>query len=746
MEPADAQPRPRPPAATVRESGNGQPPSKPKQATTSSAPESDITPVKRRGTVACRRCRRLRTKCVHEGSEPPCEACRLAGDKAAKECLFPRRGEKDVDRQFRRRPLPAGSVDGTDHTKGSSPASHYSPGRLQSDISSRVISSLVSTPNLTREEVLPPIDEVVEGCRIFVTSYFQLGFIPKAVFLEKLVRQYEAVSPFLICCILSISARFTPSLTKRYGGAREATDHFLEVSRLMVPGEMYKSSLERLQAFFLLSISQWGNGDRERSSIDMGIAVRMAALQRLHCEESYELGPNSTTEDVVEKESARRVFWMIQSQENLHSGYKTPAPFPLEDITTLLPCNEKDFAFGCIPAERAALPGTPPAIARPQLATSSSRCLFATLIQAHSLWGAVSRKASRPESTINKAPPWNPTSEYQASAEELQKWEKYLPPEHTFSVWNLRGWKSESLDLAYLAVTMVLRLTNIVSRRVYLDEMLAALSPGPVTERLEPSTPTMANASDQANSTAYPTPSSTVHDGHSPAPLGFWQNMSDEMFTNVWQLHEQIDAFLSMRAPDEGFPQILVFCIYMCGSVSSYLWRYPALCPKLSDRAQMMAQRSMEALRTLHAAWPTSSTWAKRLQKIATPLPGASSAEAKMLPASFTAQTDPSSGIAETNTNGPRAAPNVPQYSSILPVLQQPGTNGAVVGGLTNILPSGVGGELAARFGGMQPGAMPGEVFDMELTAFMQGDFHFNPYAAMPQGGDSYMGNNGSHG
>lgn len=78
-------------------------------------------------------------------------------------------------------------------------------------------------------------------------------------------------------CILLIVTHFRPLLTERYDGTREASDHFLEVSRLMVPREMYESSLERLQAFFLLSVPQWGTDDRERSSIDTGIAVQLVA-------------------------------------------------------------------------------------------------------------------------------------------------------------------------------------------------------------------------------------------------------------------------------------------------------------------------------------------------------------------------------------------------------------------------------------------------------------------------------------
>ncbi|KAF7555262.1 hypothetical protein G7Z17_g2315 [Cylindrodendrum hubeiense] len=527
--------------------------------------------AKRRNPVACRRCRRLRSKCIHQSVDPPCDACRLAGPGAASECYFPRRGEKDLDRQFRRRRVlssDAGRPGGNEHpgspgsisiTRGHPPTSPPSGSSTQrsSEGSSKVHRFFMPAPSFNPEQVLPPRDEVIEGCRIFVTSYFQLGFIPKAVFLEGLIRDPTSVSTFLLTCMLSISARFTPSLAQRYGSPRNATDYFLDLSRAMVPAEMYQPSLERIQAFFLLAICQWGNGDRDRSSMDMGVAVRMAALLKLHCEESYVLEENSPTEQVVRSESARRVFWMIQSQENLHSGYKTPAPFPLEDITTLLPCSEADFAFGVAPPERAALAGTPPGLANPQLVHSPNRCLFATLIQAHGLWGTVARRAGRTGYSVNNVPPWDKEK-----------------------------------------------------------NMLSALTQGQVDHLSDMPPPIIGDGSDPS----HPSHQSSEPTFAGPVPEGFWEKTANELFINVWKLYEQIDAFFTMRAPDEGFPQILVFCVYISGSLASYLLRYPALCPSLADKAKMMAQRSLEVLGELHAAWPTSSKWQKGLQQIATPL------------------------------------------------------------------------------------------------------------------------------
>ncbi|KAH6880530.1 n-carbamoylsarcosine amidase [Thelonectria olida] len=669
------------------------------------------TATKRRNPVACRRCRRLRSKCIHHVNKAPCDACNKAGPEVASECYFPRRGEKDVDRQFRSRPFAVPhaaplreDTDGIPVTQSldRTPREHThtapSIDRLRyqfSNGSAKIHQVLIPAPGFRIEDVLPPMDEVIEGCRIFVTSYFQLGFIPKAVFLEDLISNPSSISKFLLTCILSISARFTPSLAQRYGGPRHATDYFLDIAKALVPAEMYRPSLERIQAFFLLAICQWGNGDGDRSSMDMGVAVRMAALLKLHCEETYLLDESCPTEQVVRSESARRVFWMIQSQENLHSGYKTPAPFPLEDITTLLPCSEADFAFGVAPPERAALAGTPPALFNSPLVHSPTRCLFATLIQAHSLWGTVARRAGRTAFSVNKAPPWDNESDHQKTLLELRTWEENIPARHKFSVWNLRGWKSESLHLAYLSITMVLRLSNIVTCRIYLENMLSALLG-----------------------------QSRTREPCDKSPSGFWEQTSLYLFTNVWNLYEQIEAFFTTRAPDEGFPQILVFCVYINGSLATYLWRNPALCPSLADKAETMAQRSLEILTELHVAWPTSSKWQRGLQQIATPLTGVSPADEAVV-------RSPSVQAGHRNTTASHvdvALSLLDHSSSSQGAASSMDPSPPLVEGVEPDAPhpSLVETSSFAQFGSGILSTPTNDMFDVELDNFLRGGFHYD--------------------
>lgn len=485
--------------------------------------------------------------------------------------------------------------------------------------------SSVSPSSPSSSPYFPSHEEIVAGCRSFVTSYFQLGFLPKAIFIEAISRNASAISPFLLSCILGISARFTPVLVQKYGSSERATENFLRLARMMVPSEMYEPSLERTQAFFLLAIAEWGNGDKDRSSVNMGVAVRMASILKLHREESYLLPPGAPAEQVIRAESARRTFWMIHSQENLHAGYSSPAPFPLEDITARLPCDEHDFAFGVTPSPRSVLPGTLPAQLEPELARSPDRCLFATLVQSHNLWGQVARRACRSDLKTHGTEPWEPGSEYQELTQELRRFEAGVPERHRWSTWNLRGWRSEGLHLAYLAVVMVLRVSNIVERRIYLDEiLLSANNTRGSTTTSGPETTTTAVSPDTK-------PSATTTGGG--APEGFWRAMSDELFAGVVELHEQIDAFAALRVSStgragaglgEGFPAILVFCVYICGSLASYLWRYPQLCPRAAGDAEAISLRCLQVLGDLHRAWPTSTRWQQGLQQIASPLSSSS--------------------------------------------------------------------------------------------------------------------------
>ncbi|KAL3472360.1 hypothetical protein BJX99DRAFT_262345 [Aspergillus californicus] len=507
-----------------------------------------------RSSRACRRCRRLRTRCINDGDQTPCQSCQRTGQ----DCIYLRRGEPDQDREFRQ-PRIAASVRGHRSTGGTP-----STPSLAQDINERG-----SRPETTSEssiptgwDQLPPFDDLLEGISIFTTSFFQLGFVPKTLFFERLRKDPFSVNVFLLFSILSISARFTPSLVKRYGGASNATDLFLSRATALVPEQMYIPTLEATQGFFLMSIAEWGKGDKHRSSMHMSTAVTMAGILRLHREETYRLTENATAEEVVYAEAARRTFWMLESYNNLLSGLSSLVMFSYGDISTLLPCSEHEFAFGEITVSRAALEGTWPALTDPSLVHCTNRSLFATLLQTHSLWGRVARIVS-PDVEHSQAQSRISHEAYTALSTALSSFEQKTPPLHHWSVWNLRGFKAEGLDLAYFSTVMVLRLSNIVLRRRYL------------------------------------------HDH--PGCLG--ASVTTELFQDMLVLHEQIDAFFDFRSPDQGFPAMIVFCVYVCGSMANHLHQEPHVCPSIAPRAEEILQKSLTGLGQLQDAWPLAREW-----------------------------------------------------------------------------------------------------------------------------------------
>lgn len=403
----------------------------------------------------------MRSKCVHDKAKPPCQACAEAGlgadswyvlqpistcpipchtqrkaEANFNQSIFPVRGQPDNDREYRHPRMRADKSQKRDSAK------------MRRDIlDAPVIPSPVPPKNIKgvdQWDYLPPLPDIIEAVNQFTRNYFQLGFIPKQAFTERLRTDHRSISVFLLLGILSISARFTPTLVERYGDGMKAAETFMDRASAVALSELYQTpSLERCQAFYLLSIAQQGSGYKNKSYINMGIAMRMAALMRLHREETYTL-QNPSKEMVIASESARRTLWMLHSQDNLHSGPESPVSLAADDITALLPCSEEEFAKGQEPASRAALEDTPPAIEDPQLIADPRRSLFATLIQTHYFWGRVSRRAVKYDRSSR---PWEDTSEYHQLVKKLHDWEHNLPVEHRWSPVLLKGYKAGCQDL-----------------------------------------------------------------------------------------------------------------------------------------------------------------------------------------------------------------------------------------------------------------------------------------------------------
>ncbi|KAK6956198.1 hypothetical protein Daesc_001471 [Daldinia eschscholtzii] len=518
-------------------------------------------PIKRRAPIACRRCRRMRSKCIHDKA-PPCKSCIEAN--VPEECVFPTRGDSDQDRQFR-------------HPRQRADKKARSDARVKNELS--------TSPSLPRNsfadykppkpenewELLPGVDTVVDGINTFTRNYFQLGFIPKKMFPKHVKENPSSVNVFLLLSILAISARFNKTMIETYGDGLTAVTEFMHKAQCLAIHELYKQpTLERCQAFYVLSIAEQGSGKSNTSyKISAGIAFRMAALMRLHREEAYSpITEQSPLAHRVRAESARRTFWMLHSQDNLHSGPYKPLSLDPSDITALLPSDEKEFDTGKIPEQRAALDGTPPALQDPSLTTLKPRSLFASLMQVHNLWGIIARrllfnrKCGRPNDS---------SSEYARLNRKLLEFEQGLPSEHTFNRILLSGYKNFAEDLAYLGMTGCLRLCHIVLRKEYMEDMIRHAQGNP----------------------AHP-------------DVAFYKRMAQELFFNVRKLYSQIEAHYEPGIEVERVgSQMAPVDVHQAGKSIE----------NIQAEGRAMYTHIVAILRECQKAWPLAETWCNGLEK-----------------------------------------------------------------------------------------------------------------------------------
>ncbi|KAI5921146.1 hypothetical protein F4810DRAFT_376425 [Camillea tinctor] len=542
-------------------------------------PDASTAPVKRRAPIACRRCRRMRSKCIHDKA-PPCKSCKEAN--VPEECVFPSRGDVDQDRQFRH---PRQRADRK--ARGDIIRVKKEPVASPALLHNALVD--LKPPKLANEwDLLPSVDIVIDNIDTFTKHFYQLGFIPKKTFPKGLRENPESMSVFLLLSMLCISARFNSYFIKTYGdGLKPATEFMQRAQRLAIHELYQEPTLERCQAFYLLSIAEQGSGKSNTSYISAGIAFRMAALMRLHREEAYSLiTTKSPLEHRVRAESARRTFWMLHSQDNLHSGPYKPISLAASDITALLPSDEADFEAGRIPDQRAALEGTPPAIQNPSLVSLKPRSLFASLMQVHNYWGIIARRVLCNEKD------WRPAdedSDYARLNQRLKDWERNLPSEHGFGKILLGGYRHYTEDLAYLSLTGCLRLCHMVLRKAYLDEMLRH-----------------------------------AHRSPSNPETRFYQNMATDLFCNVRLLYEQIDSHFENGTPIESLgSQMAAFTVYSCGLFASYLCKFPQLDAQhvgnnlqaAQDEGRMIYSRSLAILKAYQTTWPLAETWCNGLEK-----------------------------------------------------------------------------------------------------------------------------------
>ncbi|KDQ57988.1 hypothetical protein JAAARDRAFT_193473 [Jaapia argillacea MUCL 33604] len=558
----------------------------------------------KRGSVACKRCRRAKTKCLHTG-KPPCRSCSEAGLAAA--CVFPPKGTSFIDRAPSKR---------VKRESDSSPASPpHGEGSRSRPVSSHQISSpsdtplspsergsphqqtnglITHSPIQGAEELLPSITLIEEACDIFFVRVNQCAFLHKPTFISKLRDPARVVSPLLILSICALTYRFSPGLAQFCGSNKRPPSYFGDRARVLLFEALNEPTLESCQAGYFLGLADWGACQGKRSWMLMGIALRMAFLLGLHKEETHAVPPNAPPDQIIAAEESRRTFWTLLINDRcVSSGGCRPSSIVPSDISSRLPCDEDSFAFGT-PTPAFYLDGfhNPPLTPN---GTYMDMGMMAYMVQVSELWGRAARRACSTD-LLKKdtTAPWELNSGYFSIKNDLARWTSQLPGRQQYSRGNLAVYYQRCLETAFTFNHVVHKAAEVILRRPYLPFIIRAAAP-------------------ESSGLSLNTLETPWRTEVAPSPQ-FWLQCGKEMFYAAAELVTIINDFTSLTHY-AGLSPHLGFSTFLAAATLTYVWRWPWLFPERAMEVPALVLRSTEILSSMGPTWPMARHWVRILKQ-----------------------------------------------------------------------------------------------------------------------------------
>ncbi|KAH7011282.1 hypothetical protein EDB80DRAFT_711495 [Ilyonectria destructans] len=345
-----------------------------------------------RAVIACDRCRRSKVKCKHHG-QPPCmgcvksrntETCALSGP-----ALHPKHSPSP-----RLRPLK----------------------RKNSQQANDPETSRISRPKTVEHDICQVFNQIPQDRLIRASAVFQSQF-PEVGFLHPSDLDYgnadiSAVQMLRLLALLAVSNRY---LDDSSIGA--SSNHAQLVTAELHKRLLSSPSLYLVQAFLILSLCNWGEGDGFNAWMHAGIASRMA--QGILGTKISDISRASMSE--LEK----RTLWSCFAVDKLLScGKRRQSMFDLESMNRLFPSNDADFAFG----ERNAPQGLVPAqVSSPHSTGLGPSHSFLLVIKGVHIWSKIhswTAEGGRRQPGMAEADqcPWVESSQWSCMMRELLEW------------------------------------------------------------------------------------------------------------------------------------------------------------------------------------------------------------------------------------------------------------------------------------------------------------------------------------
>ncbi|KAI7883515.1 hypothetical protein K492DRAFT_143805 [Lichtheimia hyalospora FSU 10163] len=447
-------------------------------------------PKRKRLAQACDSCRRKKVKC--DGSRPVCGTCNKMGRTCTYNPVVQKRGPRQgyieiiekrldkmerllsqhhhhhsTDRHHPQSPMSENtSLQPSNHDRSTSSGSFPSPSlgttttttttttpTTTSNVSIMPLSSPSSNmqpqQSILPESILPPSDVVDHLVRVFfkcITNY--VGIFNK----ESLLRDIRErrCSDFLILSILAVAARYSDRSDICEEPPWHSGEKYACKARSILFSSIDIPSLSNVQALILLTMHEYSCARGPRSWMYSGMAVRMAL--ELGLNKDIDLKDNGKTTMSVDRwieiEVQRRVFWAVFTLDKLLSASTgRPSILQEDDCETLLPCDKYEQCTGeiyteSIYKERSVLftvrrlPDNNMleviTTLNPESSDSTKKRGISCIAYMHrmsSLLGRVTAHVNRKSRQGTLLSLNGPPRETMELDQEIEKWEKEIPPE-----------------------------------------------------------------------------------------------------------------------------------------------------------------------------------------------------------------------------------------------------------------------------------------------------------------------------
>ena len=263
--------------------------------------------------------------------------------------------------------------------------------------------------------------ELLRACLFFKRKFPELRFLHLPT-ISKSLRNLESLesleSPTLQTFFLSIMAVY--AVVGRDKARLPTADQFATAARDRIT-VLTPPSLVTVQTLLVLSMYEWGVGNRQQAWLISGMAIRiMQSLQSM----------TASTEHPPEDSNVHnRTLWSCFIMDRLiFSGMPQPYALSCNSLRTSWPSSEEDFVFGLPPAtSRHATAGQSLLDDMPGNMANS----YNVLVRGFDIWArilqwVISGGRFLPDMSLPANCPWNPTSPWASLYQELQTWRSLL--------------------------------------------------------------------------------------------------------------------------------------------------------------------------------------------------------------------------------------------------------------------------------------------------------------------------------